>query len=153
MQGSGIFSLLVSLVLATIPAAALAHGPVGGGRHGVPIGVGPSIFVRPVAPGFVRPVAPGFGPYSQGWGVLGRPAPFGALPSGLAVAPFHSPYAPQFLGGNPAAFMKPDEASVLESESRMEQQIRAIEAAPDAKATSSEDGQDSDSDRADWQPL
>jgi len=151
MRGSGILSLLVFSMLATIPAAALAHGPVlahgpmGGGRHGVPIAVGPSIFVRPFSPGFGR--------YSPGWGVLGRPAPFGASPNGLAVAPFHSLYAPQFLGGNPAVFVKPDEASVLESESRMEQQIRAIEEAPDSKAKSSEDGQDSVSDSADWQPL
>jgi hypothetical protein len=146
MRGSGILSLAVSAMLATIPAAAFAHGPMGhAGRHGVPIAVGPSIFVSPLPPGFA--------PYSRGWGVLGRPAPFGALPNGFAVAPFHSPYAPQFLGGNPGVFAKPDEASVLESESRMEQQIRAIEEAPDSKAKSPEDEQDSVSDSADWQPL
>jgi len=50
--------------------------------------------------------------------------------------------------------MRPDEASVLESESRMEEQTRALEAQGTTDESSDNAGNDdSDDDKSDWQPL
>jgi hypothetical protein len=157
MRGLGISSLVVFAILATLPAT-FANGAGGGGHHGFPgrvgsFGFGPNI--APIAPNFASPVTPGWGSWTPGWGWLGRPNAFGAPPSGVVLAPFHSPYAAPFWGGGAASIaMKPDEATVLESESRMEEQIRALEASS-PKDESSEKGSDaaSDTDSNEWQPL
>ena len=154
MRGSCITSLVVSAILATLPAAAFANGPGGGGHlgfsgHVVSFGLGSNVG-RPMTP-----IRPGWGSWTPGRGWLGGPGAFGASPSGFALAPFHTPYAAPFWSGTAASIaMKPDEATVLESESRMEEQIRTLEA-PRPKDESSEKGSDaaSDGDRSEWQPL
>ncbi|HTF33660.1 MAG TPA: hypothetical protein VK714_08160 [Myxococcota bacterium] len=148
MRGSGIISLVVSAILATLPAATFGHGPGGGGRHAFSSN----------AVGFGRfgsALTPGWAGSAPGWGWFGRPGAFGASPSGLTSAPFHSPYAAPFWAGNPSSLtMKPDEATVLESESRMEEQIRALQdASPKSESSEKGHGAASDADSGDWQPL
>jgi hypothetical protein len=157
MRVSGITSLVLSAILATLPAT-FANGAGGGGHHGFPGHVGPLGFgpkVAPIAPNFAGPVSPGWRGWTPGWGWFGRPNAFGTPPSGLVLAPFHSPYAaPFWSGGAGPIAMKPDEATVLESESPMEEQIRALERSS-PKDESPESGNDaaSDGDSSEWQPL
>jgi hypothetical protein len=157
MRRTGIASLVVSAILVTLPAT-FANGAGGGGPHGFsgPVGsFGLRPKVAPIAPSFARPVTPGWRSWTPGWGWLGRPSAFGAPPSSLVPAPFHSPYAAPFWGAGAAPiFMKPDESTVLESESRMEEQVRALETSS-PKDESPDSGSDaaSDGDSSEWQPL
>jgi len=145
-------SLVVFSILATLPAAAAAGGPGAGGRHGFSAHTGPVGFGR-----FGSPFTPGWGGYQPGSGWLARPSAFGPSPTGFASAPFHSPYAAPFWASTPGSLaMKPDEATVLESESRMEDQIRALQDAS-PKGESSEKGGDAasgaDGESGGWEPL
>ena len=172
MRGSCITSLVVSAIIATLPPS-FAKAAGGGGHHGFSGPVGSfglgSHTAYPGARNFSSPGTPGWGSWIPGWGWLGRPSAFGAPPSafgapptalgappsGLVLAPFHTPYAAPFWGVGAASIaIKPDEATVLESESPMEEQIRALEAAS-PKDENSEKGSDapSEEDRSEWQPL
>jgi len=158
MRGSCITSLVVSAILATLPPS-FAKAAGGGGHHGFSGPVGSfglgSHTASPGARNFASPVTPGGGSWIPGWGWLGRPSASGAPPSGLVLAPFHTPYAAPFWGVGAASIaMKPDEATVLEGESPMEEQIRALEASS-PKDENSEKGSDapSEEDRSEWQPL
>jgi len=155
MRRSDLTSLLLLFILGMVPSGALARGHFGGGgRGGFPGHVG-SFGLAPI---FGSPFAPAPRGWTPGWGWFGRPGAFGVSPStspsGFVAAPFHTPYAAPFWTGNAASLtMKPDEAAVLQSESRMEEQIRALQDAP--KDESSEKGHDaaSEEDSGEWQPL
>jgi hypothetical protein len=174
-------SLVVSALLTVPSTPTLAIGPAGGGHRGfsgpsVPSGVGASRFGAsgfgarlartPVPIGFgVRPfgfgITPGFRatplltPGNPAWTWSGSPPAFSASPGGFALTPFHTPYAAPYWGSTAATLaIKPDEASVLESESKMEEQVRALQAQGTTDESSEDAGNaDSDDDKSDWQPL
>jgi len=157
MRRSDVSSVALFAILSTLPALAVAHGPAGGGGHrgGFSGHVGSfGLAPRLGSPFVPRLGVPAFGSSTPGWGWLGRPNAFGASPSGFVPIPFHAPYAAPFWTGNAASLaMKPDEETVLQSESRMEEQIRSLENAP--KDESSEKDQDAapNEDGGEWQPL
>jgi hypothetical protein len=91
-----------------------------------------------------------------GWGWLGSPSAFGNSPGGFALTPFHTPYAAPIWGSTAAGLaMKPDEATVLQNEAPMEEQIRNLEAQrpQDEESGSKSDDSGSDDDKSEWQPL